>query len=187
MVHYDRDPLYWQGREKPAAAEQNSDFDSQLRLMAEYGKGLVPENVQPASTPSSVSSAHQSQIGSFQYDTGDIARGGAKDGVATVTLGSREKSGGNSGVNIEHNKHRLWSPGSEAAGFKPYTPFSDSLFDFGKKEAKYIPPEVEVVKEVLAVPRYYDAYRDVLGLSSRDQNGGPDILRIHGTPEYPKK
>ena len=150
----------------------------QLYNLAGYDKGLVPDDIVPASTPSSVSTAQPpSRVDSLCDDITKVQKGKKdhrfKDSVDKFTL--------------DRNKHRLWTPGSEAEGFKAYTPFSDKsglVHDLVKKEAKYIPPEPAEMKEVLKVPRYHDAFRDVLELGS---GAKPDILKVHGNPEYPNK
>ena len=198
MVHYDRDPLF---RASKKSLEKNligisndsRQRDAILASMEDYGRsGLVPRDVTPASTPQSVSSVtsgakHSSSSFGVQFRSGST---NSKLKAQVPFSGYNQGRASVSNDRLSRNKHRLWTPGSEAAGFKPYSPFSDSLFDFGKKEAKYTIPEIPEEIEPVSPPRYSDAFQKIMDFGITDAHQRPkdvNVLKVHGNPDYPDR
>ncbi|RUS76352.1 hypothetical protein EGW08_015882 [Elysia chlorotica] len=196
MVHYDREPLFRASKRSLEKELIGNSCDSReaekmLAGMEDYTRGgLVPKDVPPASTPSSVSSAATPAVkhSGSSFGANFRSRSSASEGKAHVNSASERNS--SSGDRLSRNKHRLWTPGSEAAGFKPYTPFSDSLYNFGEKEAKFIAPEIPEEVEPLSAPRYNEAFAKVMDFGITDAHQKPrdvNVLKVHGNPEYPEK
>ncbi|GFO30991.1 hypothetical protein PoB_005749600 [Plakobranchus ocellatus] len=199
MVHYDRDPLFRASKkslEKDLLGKSDNSYDREavLAKMEDYARGeLVPSNVTPATTPRSVSTAASAAPFSGSSLNAKFRSGSTNSETKAQLMPlSGFKREANSGLNnrICRNKHRLWTPGSEAAGFKPYSPFSDSLYDFGKKQAKFITPEIPEEPEDIPAPNYDDAFQKVMDFGITDaylKPMGVNILKVHGNPEYPDK
>ena len=180
--------------EAPVSSD-NSHQRASLAGMKDYARdGLVPRDVPPASTPSvssaTASGARHSQSNSSVGANFDNSRskstnyGGKPQNISASEINSA------SNQRLSRNKHRLWTPGSEAAGFKPYTPFSDSLYDFGKKEGKFIAEEIPEEVEHIPAPKYKDAFKKVMDFGITDahqQSKDVNVLKVHGNPEYPYK
>ncbi|GFR58244.1 hypothetical protein ElyMa_000025100 [Elysia marginata] len=193
MVHYDRDPFFRASKrslEKDLIGTSESSLQRETLLARmEKDARLVPKNISPASTPQTVSSAASSGR-NFGSSLGAKFRSGSTNSETRAQMVSSSENKFGTNDHLSRNKHRLWTPGSEAAGFKPYTPFSDSLYDFGKKEAKFIAQEIQEEIEYVPPPKYKDAFNKVMDYGITDahqKRKGVDILKVHGNPEYPDK
>ena len=199
MVHYDRDPLFRASKKslekELISSSDNSHQRAILAGMKDYARdGLVPRDVPPASTPSvssaTASGARHSQSNSSVGANFDNFRSKSTNYGGKPQNISASETNSASNQRLSRNKNRLWTPGSEAACFKPYTPFSDSLYDFGKKEGKFIAEEIPEEVEHIPAPKYKDAFKKVMDFGITDahqQSKDVNVLKVHGNPEYPDK
>lgn len=228
MVHYERDPLYWKSKSRPGSdvASSVNGYTLSNSGFNGYHKDPGVPDVEPASTIKSVSTARSSRTNGTGTTSGATSMTSHTSRASTVTARQSARADSETGDllsayrvdkskmpagRMEDNRHRLWTPGSEAKGFKPYSPFSDSLQDFGKKEAKYIAPEIKPeydrTCDVLPAPVYQDALKRMLDINSADERkqqgaGKPSQLhsaqggnvgslatmyKLHGYPDYPDK